>query len=161
MTYFVTISFWVLILSSFTAKAQNSIELSCRSQAKEIAVQTYQSCVTQARASRVDQIRKDYQAKLSELKAYYDQELKSVVGQDRKSIAGSRKRKSTPKNMPQPAVVPLPEKTVKQEILPMTPPPPSTDTPDDVAITQEIPAAETSPLQQTPVAEPDASTDFH
>lgn len=72
------IVFWVLILFQNQSFAQNSIELSCRSQAKELAVQTYQGCVTQARAQKIEEIRSEYQSKLTELKSYYDHELKSI-----------------------------------------------------------------------------------
>lgn len=62
------------------AQAQENIETSCRVQAKEIAVQTYQSCVTQARTQRIQEIRKEYQSRLSDLKSHYDRELKSLAG---------------------------------------------------------------------------------
>ena len=55
------------------------MELTCRSQAKDIAVQTYQSCITTARKQRVDEIRKEYQEKLTELKSHYDSELKKLA----------------------------------------------------------------------------------
>jgi len=62
------------------ALAQSSSELTCRSQAKEIALQTYQTCITTARQQRIDEIRKEYQAKLTDLKSHYDSELKKVSG---------------------------------------------------------------------------------
>lgn len=65
---------------SLYSHAQSSIELSCRAQAKDVAVQTYQTCVTDARQQRVDEIRKEYQAKLNELKEHYNNELKGLSG---------------------------------------------------------------------------------
>jgi len=71
-----------LSLTFFTvlAQAQTSSELTCRSKAKEIAAQTYSSCVTEARNGQIDQIRKEYQKQLADLKAKYDKELKKVGG---------------------------------------------------------------------------------
>jgi hypothetical protein len=79
-----------LTLSSFilSASAQNSFEVMCRNQAKEIAAETYKNCVTENRQSQVEQIRKEYQQKLSDLKSHYDGELKKVSsGQNRGSSA--------------------------------------------------------------------------
>ena len=63
-----------------TSQAPSSSELTCRSKAKEIAAQTYSSCVTESRNTQIDQIRKDYQKQLADLKAKYDKELKKVGG---------------------------------------------------------------------------------
>ncbi len=75
------VSLYLLTLS-FTGFAQqapsSSAELTCRSQAKEVAVQTYQSCVTTARQKRIEEIRKEYQSKLGDLKSHYDSELKKL-----------------------------------------------------------------------------------
>ncbi|HEY8272315.1 MAG TPA: hypothetical protein VIG33_15595 [Pseudobdellovibrionaceae bacterium] len=73
---FLTFTFWTVIGHS----QQLSSELTCRTKAKEIATQTYSGCVTEARNSQIDQIRKDYQKQLTELKAKYDKELKKVSG---------------------------------------------------------------------------------
>lgn len=92
-----------LLTLSFTGFAQqapsSSAELTCRSQAKEIAVQTYQSCVTTARQKRIEEIRKEYQSKLSELKSHYDSELKKLSpsqaanGAQNKKVATKKKSK--------------------------------------------------------------------
>jgi hypothetical protein len=76
------ITFSVLIGAAVTAQAQqqSSAELTCRAKAKEAAAQTYSGCVTEARNTQIDQIRKDYQKQLSDLKAKYDRELKKVGG---------------------------------------------------------------------------------
>lgn len=75
------IAFLVLTLFALNAHAQqSSMELSCRAKAKEIAAQTYSSCVTEARNGQIEQIRKDYQKQLTDLKAKYDRELKKIGG---------------------------------------------------------------------------------
>lgn len=72
------LSFFATIFFSLSALPQTSAELTCRAQAKEVALQTYSSCITEARNSQVDEIRKNYQKELSDLKAKYDQELKKM-----------------------------------------------------------------------------------
>jgi len=69
-----------LVAVSAQAQQQSSMELTCRARAKEIAAQTYSSCVTDARNTQIDQIRKDYQKQLTDLKAKYDRELKKIGG---------------------------------------------------------------------------------
>jgi hypothetical protein len=69
------------------AQQQSSMELSCRAKAKEVAAQTYSSCVTDARNTQIDQIRKDYQKQLTDLKAKYDRELKKIGGKGINSVA--------------------------------------------------------------------------
>lgn len=73
-------SILVLILTFFatTAHAESVSELTCKAQAKEIAVQTYSSCITVARNSEIDQIRKNYKEDLASLKSKYDKELKKM-----------------------------------------------------------------------------------
>lgn len=75
-------AFLVLTFFAFSAHAQqqSSMELTCRAKAKEIAAQTYSGCVTEARNTQIDLIRKDYQRQLADLKAKYDRELKKVGG---------------------------------------------------------------------------------
>jgi hypothetical protein len=68
--------------SSSSAPQSSSGELTCRAKAKEIATQTYSSCVTDTRAAQIDQIRQDYQKQLMDLKLRYDKELKKVGGKD-------------------------------------------------------------------------------
>jgi hypothetical protein len=75
-----------LSLSGFvlSATAESSFEVMCRNQAKEIAAETYKNCITENRQTQIDQIRKEYQQKISELKSHYDGELKKVsAGQSR------------------------------------------------------------------------------
>ena len=74
------VSFFSTILFTTNGFAQSAVELTCRAQAKELALQTYSSCVTEARNNRVEEIRKNYQKELSELKSKYDKELKKMGG---------------------------------------------------------------------------------
>jgi hypothetical protein len=85
-----------ILITSFTLFTQlafanteqmPSFELSCRSQAKDVAVKTYQSCVTENKQKKLAEIRKEYQAKLSDLKKYYDTELKKLSTGSAKSEA--------------------------------------------------------------------------
>lgn len=82
----------IIAISAFflttTLQAQTSFELTCRNQAKELAAETYKNCVTEHRQSQVEQIRKEYQQKLSDLKSHYDGELKKVSsGKATKSVS--------------------------------------------------------------------------
>src|SRR5437868_10258512 len=86
------VAFFVLTLGAVTAQAQqqSSSELTCRAKAKEIAAQTYSGCVTEARNTQIDQIRRDYQKQLTDLKAKYDRELKKVGGKGSTSAAATK-----------------------------------------------------------------------
>lgn len=55
-----------------------SIDSECRIQAKETAINTYQSCVKESRSQKIEEIRKEYQSKLQDLKSYYDSEMKKL-----------------------------------------------------------------------------------
>lgn len=84
-----SILFLGFILNFSYSMAQNTdIEVSCRAEAKQIAIKTYQSCVTSARNQKIDQIRKEYQTKLNDLKKYYDSELNKISGSKKSSAKG-------------------------------------------------------------------------
>jgi len=70
----------VVVASQIAAAQNSSIELSCRSKAKEVANETYKTCVTESKQAQLEKIRTDYQTKLKELKDYYDAELRKVSG---------------------------------------------------------------------------------
>lgn len=63
------------------------IESSCRVKAKEIAAETYRTCVTDQKNAQIEQIKKEYAAKLQALKAHYEQELKKMNGGKSKADA--------------------------------------------------------------------------
>ncbi|MFZ3229144.1 MAG: hypothetical protein WA160_02980 [Pseudobdellovibrio sp.] len=75
---FVLSIFVFSLLLSKTGFAQASFEVMCRNKAKEIAADTYKGCMTEQRQSQIEQIRKDYKEKLSNLKNHYDKELKKI-----------------------------------------------------------------------------------
>ena len=114
-----------LIFGSFamSAQAQSSIELMCRNQAKEIAAEAYKNCVTENKQVQIEKIRKEYQAKLGELKSHYDQELKKLSSQNKNSgetaVRGSANKASQKRASGARA---LPEKTiqVKTEAIDLT-----------------------------------------
>jgi hypothetical protein len=91
------IMFFTVILCGAIASAQEmsmirtsgEIEASCRIKAKEIAAETYRGCVTDQKNSQIEQIKKEYAAKLQALKAHYDQELKKMSGSKAKVEEGS------------------------------------------------------------------------
>jgi hypothetical protein len=59
-------------------RTSSEIESSCRIKAKEIAAETYRGCVTEQKNSQIEQIKKEYAAKLQALKAHYENELKKM-----------------------------------------------------------------------------------
>ncbi len=70
----------LLFALSLQAQDMSSMDVQCRAEAKEIALKSYQACVATAKAARLDQIRREYQQKLTEIKKQYEaqlQELKS------------------------------------------------------------------------------------
>ena len=101
-------SFFATILFSANGFSQSSAEVTCRARAKEMAVQTYATCITEERTSKVEEIRKSYQKELADLKAKYDTELKKMAGP-----------KALPKAAPAPA--PKPVKGVAQTLPKKTP----------------------------------------
>lgn len=68
----------VLLAAKMTFASAESIDSECRIQAKETAITAYQSCVKESRTQKIDEIRKEYQSKLQELKSYYDGEMKKM-----------------------------------------------------------------------------------
>src|SRR5688500_10763984 len=76
--------------------APMSYELQCKAQAKEVALQTYQSCITENRAAQIDTLRKEYQLKLNELKEHYNKELKKAAGKE----ANKETSEMAPKEQP-------------------------------------------------------------
>lgn len=135
-----------LSLSAFvlSAQAESSFELLCRNQAKEIAAETYKNCVTEHRQGQVEQIRKEYQQKLSELKSHYDGELKKISGGKTRS-SESKVRASSDDNIKNETksvlkrssgARELPEKkvssnTVKSEVIDFTSPTKKETLPND------------------------------
>lgn len=88
----------VSILTSLAvhASAQSSGELSCRSKAKEIAVQTYSSCMTEARNTQIEDLRRSYKEDLANLKNKYEQEMKKMGATNGGGKTASKKKSSAP-----------------------------------------------------------------
>ncbi len=84
-----------LSLSSLAwAQDMSSAENQCRLQAKEIALKTYQSCITEARTTRIEEIRQEYQDKIEQLKKKYEAQIQDLqntqeVSQDKDSKSSS------------------------------------------------------------------------
>jgi hypothetical protein len=72
----------LILVFKVKAFGQTSYELQCKAQAKELALQTYQTCVTENRQAQIESVRQEYQQKLMELKEHYNQELKKAGGKN-------------------------------------------------------------------------------
>lgn len=79
----------LILVFKVKAFGQTSYELQCKAQAKELALQTYQTCVTENRQAQIESVRKEYQQKLLELKEHYNQELKKAGGSVKESTSGN------------------------------------------------------------------------
>jgi hypothetical protein len=111
------LSFFVTVLFSANAFSQsNSSEIMCRGQAKEIAMQTYTSCITQARATQVEEVRKNYQKELSDLKNKYDAELKRIGNNANKSIPKATKNAAAPTAAPKSVKAAEPVKGIAKKL---------------------------------------------
>lgn len=56
------------------------IENSCRAKAKEVAADTYRSCVTENKTAQIEKIKADYQEKIKALKADYEAKIQMLGG---------------------------------------------------------------------------------
>lgn len=73
------LSLFALVAPVMTmAQNNSSAELTCRAQSKEIAVQTYNNCMTTSRNQQVEDIRKNYKKELQAVKSKYEGELKKL-----------------------------------------------------------------------------------
>lgn len=95
--------FIVFALSPFAALAQgSSAELTCRAQAKEMAMQTYSNCMTTARNQQVEDIRKNYKKELQAVKQKYEGELKKLSNPSKSKDIGAKS--TTPEVMKETSV---------------------------------------------------------
>ena len=82
-------------------------EVMCRLKAKDIAAETYRGCVTEARTSQIEDLKKDYQDRLKTMKEDYQNKLKQLSG-----------AKASPSSAMAPALTPAPtgngKKTAKR-----------------------------------------------
>lgn len=69
-----------LLLANEAARADGPVELMCKNKAKEIALQTYQNCVTDEKTTRLKDIKERYKARMSEVKDQFQRELNDLNG---------------------------------------------------------------------------------
>lgn len=89
-SFFIICFFSVLAFSS----QQSSYELSCRAKAKEIAAETYRTCVTENKSAEIDRLKKDYQERLRNLKNEYETEISKLGLKKNKNAAAMKSAKS-------------------------------------------------------------------
>lgn len=91
---------FVLLTSSVVFAANESplpvaMENQCRMEAKEIALKSYQSCVSTKKAEQLNLLRKEYQARMNDLKNEYDQKIKSLVAKPESAAKGKSNLKNS------------------------------------------------------------------
>lgn len=80
----------------------SSAELQCRSKAKEIAAETYRGCITEQKTAQIEEIKKQYQERIRQLKAEYEAELKAAAGNNSKKVSKTQ-------NLPDESVMDIPD----------------------------------------------------
>jgi hypothetical protein len=65
--------------------AESSFELSCRAKAKEVAADTYRTCVVESRGVEIDKLKKDYQERLRSLKEDYEKDIDKLGAKQKTS----------------------------------------------------------------------------
>jgi len=89
ITSFIIICFFGII--SF-ANTQSSYELTCRAKAKEIAAETYRTCVTENKSAEIERLKRDYQERLRNLKDEYEVEVSKLgLKKSKKSVSQKKK----------------------------------------------------------------------
>ncbi len=68
-----------IVFASQESSLPVAMENQCRMEAKEIALKSYQSCVSTKKAEQLNLLRKEYQARMNDLKNEYDQKIKTLV----------------------------------------------------------------------------------
>ena len=89
----------IILLLSVTGFSQNlpeAMENQCRSEAKEIALKSYESCISVKKTEQIENLRKEYQARLIELKNEYDQKIKDLATATESTEPVSQKSQPTP-----------------------------------------------------------------
>lgn len=61
--------------------SQSSLEIEnqCRTEAKEVALKSYQACISGKKAAQLESLRLEYQDKISKLKDEYDSKVKDLI----------------------------------------------------------------------------------
>ncbi|GIL17423.1 MAG: hypothetical protein BroJett040_11740 [Oligoflexia bacterium] len=63
-----------------STQTQPEYEVTCRMKAKEIAAETYRTCVTDNKTAEIERIKADYQERLKALKVDYEKEIQRLGG---------------------------------------------------------------------------------
>lgn len=151
-----------IIFLTLSANSQNLpkvMENQCRNEAKEIALKSYESCISVKKTEQIDHLRKEYQAKLLEIKNEYDQKIKDLATTKKVNPPATlhqteptiklKKAKSVSKNKKRP--------TKNEPLITETEPMPSTQTDtitarveDELnAVTGEVEKLEVQDVDQT------------
>jgi hypothetical protein len=72
-------------------------EVVCRAQAKEIATQTYRTCINDNKTAEIEKIKREFQDKLKTLKSEYENEINRLGGKVKpaNSVSNNETTKST------------------------------------------------------------------
>lgn len=83
--FFSTLGFISKSKAAVPTVKDSEFEVSCRAQAKEVATKTYQTCMTENRSAKLEELKKDYQNQIKDLKAKYESEIAKLTGAKAKS----------------------------------------------------------------------------
>lgn len=86
------------------SNAQSSIDLMCRSKAKETAAQIYRNCVTETKQVELKKLRDDYKKSMNAVKNDFEGKLKRIQG-------GAAAVESTPTILQAPVIAQPPVRT--------------------------------------------------
>ena len=139
-------------------RSSGEIETSCRVKAKEVAAQTYRSCVTDQKNAQIEHIKKEYQAKLQALKAHYEAELKKMNAVKSKAALdpAANSEAGTPSEAPSASAAAAPEAAAERnesDSTSVTSPTTATSTESSTVTSEEAaqPTA-TAPQVEAPAA---------
>ena len=136
----------ILGLGSLTSSPQivfsqtKQSQLVCRAKAKEAAKSAYDQCLSLAKEDEAENIRKEYKAKFTKLKEYYEQKLKKL------NLKAKTEAKATTSKTPTETSGVLPQKTsrpstdIESNTSNFTPPLP-VNTRDEVIQSQTVPSS--------------------
>ena len=90
---------WLVVIATFgmaTAKATD-FESDCRIKAKQLATESYRSCVKENKTAQIETLKKDYEGRLKKLKQQYEQEIQNLsLGEKNKGLQKKQATKSSP-----------------------------------------------------------------
>lgn len=100
-----------------------AVDSQCRVQAKSVAVQTYQTCVSDIRASQVEQIRQEYQDKIAQLKSDYEARILELQAAIQASETEMKPESALSEELvPVVPVAEVPSETIRSEDLTISEP---------------------------------------